>query len=435
MRVATSTMAGVEPGDYVVVAREGGRARASPRWWSSPRRRPRVELVLSDGGFVTGRIVDEEGRPLAGRVRAEALEDRGLPSFGERPPGRATRRPTASSPSARCRSGTLGIGVSAPRHATRQSRSAAARGRTVEFGDVVSRPASRSVAGCADREGNGIDGASVRAQAAGGRARPGRGDETRRRAPSPSRGSKPGPYEVTRSRAGLRHGDTRRRRREEIRWSVVMEAGGQIAGTGGGRGGAAGRRRPLEAEGRRGGSDRPRRVLIRHRRGGRGALRAARRRRQGPTTWRPGPPGKARRRFRTCASSRASTTSVGRSRSGAGASCGGRSSTRRARESPGPPCTRSATRTPAPRTTRRRRTRRAPSRSAACRLAGSRCGTSTRRTRRARPPRSRWTPRRSPCRSRIVLLRGGRLEGRVRHRDGRPFGEGRVIVSSGTTFA
>ena len=37
--------------------------------------------------------------------------------------------------------------------------------------------------------------------------------------------------------------------------------------------------------------------------------------------------------------------------------------------------------------------------------------------------------------ARIVLVRGGRLEGRVRHRDGRPFGEGRVMVSGGGTFA
>ena len=44
-------------------------------------------------------------------------------------------------------------------------------------------------------------------------------------------------------------------------------------------------------------------------------------------------------------------------------------------------------------------------------------------------------PEKEPVPARIVLVRGGRLEGRVRHRDGRPFGEGRVMVSGGGTFA
>ena len=61
-------------------ARAGG-PPGSPRSWSSPRPRPACQIVLSDGGFVTGRIVDPEGRPLAGRLRVEVVRRaRGLPS-------------------------------------------------------------------------------------------------------------------------------------------------------------------------------------------------------------------------------------------------------------------------------------------------------------------------------------------------------------------
>ena len=157
------TMPGVQPGDYVVVAREGGRAPGIATVVVEPEVEARVQLVLSDGGFVTGRIVDEAGRPLAGRVRAEVFEDRGLPSFASdllasdvEADGLFALGPLPL--------GTLGLGVSAPQRASRRvEASLPARGRTADLGDVALEAGLAVRGRLANREGVGIVGAAVRA--------------------------------------------------------------------------------------------------------------------------------------------------------------------------------------------------------------------------------------------------------------------------------
>ncbi|HUL77712.1 MAG TPA: carboxypeptidase regulatory-like domain-containing protein [Vicinamibacteria bacterium] len=156
-------MAGIPPGDHTVVAREGARAPGIAAVVVRPGSEATVSLTVSDGGYVTGRIVDADGRPLAGRARVEVFEDRGLPSFasdalaGEaRADGTFALGPLPL--------GTLGIGVSAPGHAPKRVEAGVpARGRTVDLGDVA-LDAGLAIRGrVRSREGGGIEGATVRA--------------------------------------------------------------------------------------------------------------------------------------------------------------------------------------------------------------------------------------------------------------------------------
>ena len=222
-------MAGVQPGDYVVVAREGGRALGIATAVVEPETEASVHVVLSDGGFVTGRIVDDAGRPLAGRVRAEVFEDRGLPSFASdlmagdtKADGLFVLGPLPL--------GTLGLGVSAPQRASRRvEASLPARGRTVDLGDVALEAGLAIRGRVADREGDGIGGASVRAQ---GQA----GERGLAEATSEADGAfvvgglRPGPYEVRATAPGYATAVAKTEAGGDP-LELVLEAGGQIAGT------------------------------------------------------------------------------------------------------------------------------------------------------------------------------------------------------------
>jgi len=105
--------------------------------------------------------VDDEGRPLAGRVRVEAVDDHALPAFasdlmaGEaNADGRFALGPLPPA--------TLSLAVSAPGHASRRvEASLPARGRTADLGDV-SLETGLSIRGrVSAREGDGIGGASL----------------------------------------------------------------------------------------------------------------------------------------------------------------------------------------------------------------------------------------------------------------------------------
>ena len=225
-------MAGVRPGEYTVVAREGGRAPGIAAVVVEPEAEATTSLdPLSDGGFVTGRIVDPEGRPLAGRLRVEVFDEHGLPSSASDAWPR-TRRPTARSPSVRFRSARSGIAVSAPRHATRRVEATiAARGRTVDLGDVAletglvdPRPGTRP-RGQRDRRAPRC----ARRLRASGRARARAKPRARRTARSSSRGSGPGTYDVSRRAVRATPRRTRRPRRRRA-LDLVLEPGGEIAG-------------------------------------------------------------------------------------------------------------------------------------------------------------------------------------------------------------
>ena len=130
-------MAGVEEGEYVVVAREGGRAPGVAEAAVQGDDGAFVEIVVTEGGFVTGRLVDTQGDPLAGRVAVEAVEGLGLPSFLQGPlvveardGGRMVLGPVPL--------GTLDIVARAPGHApSRLTAQVPAPGTTVDLGDVV----------------------------------------------------------------------------------------------------------------------------------------------------------------------------------------------------------------------------------------------------------------------------------------------------------
>ena len=141
-------LAGFPAGEYTVVAREGGRAPGIASVVVEPGGEAAVSLTVSDGGYVTGRIVDAAGRPLAGRVRLEVFEDRGLPAL------RATaspprRGPTAPSPSVRCPSARSAS--ASPRRVTRRGawrRSFPPGAAPSTSATWRSTPGSRSGAGC-----------------------------------------------------------------------------------------------------------------------------------------------------------------------------------------------------------------------------------------------------------------------------------------------
>ena len=156
-------MPGIRPGEYTVVAREGGLAPGIAAVVVEPETEARVEVLLSEGGFVTGRIVDPDTRPLAGRVRLETIDGQRIAaSTSERTAADAKADGTfALGP---LPPGALGIGVAAPRHATRRVEVSVIRRGAVDLGDVVLETGLAIRGRVRDREGNGLEGASVRAR-------------------------------------------------------------------------------------------------------------------------------------------------------------------------------------------------------------------------------------------------------------------------------
>ena len=328
-------MAGVRPGEYTVVAREGGRAPGIAAVVVEPEAEARVSIVLSEGGFVTGRVVDPDGRPLAGRLRVEVARRARAAVLRERPDGRGRegRRHVRARPPP---VGTLGIGVSAPRHATRRVEATIARrGRTVDLGDVALETGLVIRGRVRDGEGSGIDGASVRARL----RRP--GERSQGEATSEADGAyvvaglKPGTYELTASRSGFASAHaTAPAGGDPV--DLVMEAGGEIAG------------RVVDAEGQPAedatlGAERADETEA----GGPGRVRQAPRRARvasccatsppDATCCRPGPAAGERPRSRACGSSRARGPRSAPSGSAAAASSGAPWWTRTARASPAPP--------------------------------------------------------------------------------------------------
>jgi protocatechuate 3,4-dioxygenase beta subunit len=223
-------MAGLPPGEYVVVARGGPRAPGIASALVEPESEASVSLVLSDGGYATGQIVDAgAGRPLSGRVKLEVFEERGLSSAvsdalsaESGADGRFTLGPLPL--------GALGIGVSAPGHAARRVElTIPARGRSLDLGQVPLETGLLLRGRVVEREGNGVAGAQVRAST------PGRAERSEGEAVTETDGAfeigglRAGPHEVVASAAG--HASARTKAEPggpPVR--LVLEPGGEIVG-------------------------------------------------------------------------------------------------------------------------------------------------------------------------------------------------------------
>ncbi len=422
-------MPGLEPGDYVVVARQGGRAPGIATVVVEPEAEASVQVVVSDGGFVTGRIVDEAERGLAGRVRAEAFDARGLPSFvsdllvcdakadgffafGPLPPG------------------TLGFGVSAPQRASRRvEASLPARGRTVDLGDVALEAGLAIRGRVADREGAGIAGATVRAQGLAGRAE----------ATADADGAfvvgglKPGPCEVRATAPGYAPAVAKTEAGGEA-LEMVMEAGGQIAGTVVDTQGRPVEEARLQARSTKepsfdsngfsfGMADEGEgRFVLRDVAAGTYDLEAQ-------------ATGYGTASVSNVRVAVGRTTSAGTITLGRGGVVRGTVVDADAEGIPGASVY-------ADRDTNTRTSDyfSQTDSTGAFEIRGVPPGRFEVRAHHPSYAPAKATavevdPEKEPVPARIVLVRGGRLEGRVRHRDGRPFAEGRVMVGSGTTFA
>jgi protocatechuate 3,4-dioxygenase beta subunit len=222
-------LAGIAPGEYTVVAREGGRAPGIASVVVEPEGEATVSLTVSDGGYVTGRIVDPTGRPLPGRVRLEVFEDRGLPDFASDGVA-AEARADGTFALGPVPLGSLGIGVSAPGHASRRVDALIpARARTVDVGDVALDPGLAIRGRVRDRQGDAIDGATVRALG----QEPGEAGEAEATSGPDGRfdlgGLRPGRHQVSASAPGFATAFvTAEAGGEPV--DVVMDAGGTIAG-------------------------------------------------------------------------------------------------------------------------------------------------------------------------------------------------------------
>ncbi len=217
------------PGEYTVVAREGGRAPGIASVVVEPEGEATVSLTVSDGGYATGRIVDAAGRPLAGRVRLEVFDDRGLPDFASDGVA-AEAKADGTFALGPLPLGALGIGVSAPRHASRRVEAQVnARGRTVDVGDITLDPGLAIRGRVRDREGGAIADATVRAL----RQEPGEAGEAEATSGPDGRfdlgGLRPGRHQVSASAPG--HATafaTAEAGGEPV--DVVLDVGGKVTG-------------------------------------------------------------------------------------------------------------------------------------------------------------------------------------------------------------
>ena len=222
-------MAGIRPGEYVVVARGGSRAPGIAFVLVEPDAEASVSLALSEGGYATGQIVDSDGRPLTGRVRLEVFEERGLsPAASDAvsaeagADGRFALGPLPT--------GKLGLGVSAPRHTARRVEVAIpVRGRAVDLGQVTLETGLVIRGSVRDREGNPVPGARVSASSKGRIERSEGEAVTESDAAFVIAGLRAGPHELIAAAAGYA---TARSQAEPggSPVTLVLQPGGEITG-------------------------------------------------------------------------------------------------------------------------------------------------------------------------------------------------------------
>ncbi|MFN8095788.1 MAG: carboxypeptidase-like regulatory domain-containing protein [Vicinamibacteria bacterium] len=145
------TFAGVVAGDYAVIATEGTRAPALAVVTVDAGASASVSLTLTAGSYVVGRVVDGAGRALPGRVRLDAYDGRPIPAVAEEHHGeRRDRWAAAFGPVPRARSA-----CASPPPATSSGppRPRSRLGPTVDLGDADARRRPRDPRPRARRRG------------------------------------------------------------------------------------------------------------------------------------------------------------------------------------------------------------------------------------------------------------------------------------------
>ncbi len=162
------TAAGIEPGEYWIVARAGARAPGLAQVVVTERDDAGVDLALGEGGYVTGRTVDDSGRPIAAAsVRPEAFGGRGLPQLvSDTLVG--TSREDGSFALGPLPAGAFSFVVSHRGHATQRVSATVAALQSSDLRDVVLEAGLAIRGEVRDREGAGLAGVLVRAEPRGG---------------------------------------------------------------------------------------------------------------------------------------------------------------------------------------------------------------------------------------------------------------------------
>ena len=158
------TVAGIAPGEYCVVAHAGARAPGLATVAVTAREDAAVELTLGDGGFVTGRVVDEAGHPISGAsLRPETFEGRGLPALvGDSMAG--TSGADGSFALGPLPAGAIGLAASHRGHAPERVPATVRSRLSTDLRDVVLEAGFAIRGRVRDREGTGLPGVLVRAE-------------------------------------------------------------------------------------------------------------------------------------------------------------------------------------------------------------------------------------------------------------------------------
>lgn len=225
----TFVMAGVEEGEYVVVAREGGRAPGLARVVVEGDGAVPIEIVITAGAFVTGRLTDPEGEPVIARVEAVSFDGVGLPAF-------AREHLTSDAGD----DGTFALGplplgdleLEALAHGfspRRVSASLFEAGTTAELGDVILDRGLSIRGRVADQDGAGVEAALVRAMPRSYRPRQRLEARSREDGSFELGGLDEGLHTLTATKPGYAGPQLATQAGDEA-VELVLETGGEIAG-------------------------------------------------------------------------------------------------------------------------------------------------------------------------------------------------------------